>query len=43
MPNMCNHNCGFPAGSDGYCDNCYADQCLVGPDGICGYTVSDDE
>lgn len=39
----CAHGCGGLAGSDGYCDSCYADQCLVGPDGLCRYTVTEDE
>ncbi len=39
---MCYHNCGAKAESDGYCDRCYADQCLVGPDGNCRYNEDGD-
>lgn len=40
---FCGHGCGAEAGNDGYCDNCYADQCLIGPDGECRYTIQEDE
>jgi hypothetical protein len=39
---MCCHGCGNAATGApsalglGYCDRCDADQCLVGPDGVCG-------
>jgi hypothetical protein len=39
MPDKCAHGCGSRAGNDGYCDSCYADQCLVGPDGLCRFMV----
>ena len=40
--NLCAHGCGHSAGNDGYCDDCYADQCLIGPDGTCRYTTDDE-
>ena len=43
---MCAHGCGAqaPAGAIGaYCDRCYADGCLAGPDGICRYTIHEHE
>lgn len=39
MTKLCSHGCGSVAGNDGYCDSCYADQCLVGPDGTCRYVA----
>lgn len=39
----CAHGCGRSSGSDDYCDLCYADQCLIGPDGTCRYTQLEEE
>ena len=35
----CCHGCGRIAPSGDYCDDCYADQCLIGPDGNCRYAT----
>jgi len=42
----CSHGCGrfAPSGGVGdYCDPCHDDSCLVGPDGLCRYTLTEEE
>lgn len=41
LPEGCAHGCGYQAGNDGYCERCYADRCLVPPDGQCRYTTDE--
>lgn len=41
--NRCVHGCGRPSYSLNYCDECNTDSCLVGPDGVCRYTIHDDD